>query len=214
MHSFSARECLMSSARTELHADDPHVPKRGGLMRWTTIVPGLLMLAAIVALWSTGVLERFNSPERIADVLRSARDAPLGVAYTVLAFVLGSLVLVPITVLIAGTLLVFGAARGFAFALLGMQLAAIVTYAVGRALGARVFDRVTGPRIARFRASLQRNAFAASIGARLLPVGNFTLINALIGSMRVPFFVFFCGSALGAAPGLFVFAFLADRLGR
>lgn len=202
----------MSSARSEIHSGERPVPKRGGRARWTAIVPGLITLVAIAVLWASGVFDRFDSPEHIAEALRHARDAPLGVAYTLLAFVLGTLVFVPITVLIAGTLLVFGPARGFAFALLGVQLASVATYLVGRALGARALDRFDGPRVQRFRASLHRNAFVASIGARLLPVGNFTLINVLIGSMRVPFFVFFCGTALGATPGLLVFAFVADRL--
>lgn len=188
------------------------MPQHGGWPRWTAFAPVAVTLLVIAALWAFGVFDRFDSPQRFAEALRGVRDAPLGVLYVVLAFVLGTLVFVPITVLIAGTLLVFGAARGFAIALLGIQLASVVTYACGRLLGARVFDRFNGPRIARFRASLQRNAFLASIAARLLPVGNFTMINALIGSMRVPFFVFFCGNAVGAAPGLFVFAFFADQL--
>jgi uncharacterized membrane protein YdjX (TVP38/TMEM64 family) len=93
-----------------------------------------------------------------------------------------------------------------------VQLAATTTYFVGRALGGRALDHLRGPRIQKLRSLLAEHAVRASAAARALPVGNFTLINWLIGGLKVPFRSFIAGNLLGTIPGLIVLAVFADRL--
>jgi phospholipase D1/2 len=172
-----------------------------------------LPLALALAVWALGGLERFDTPVEIAEAARAVRDRPLlGFASVMLGFGLGSLLFVPITVLIGGTLLTFDPMHGFFYALLGVQLAATTTYWCGRALGGRAVDYLSGPKIARFREQLRRHAFRASVIARLLPVGNFTLINWLIGGMRVPFAAFSAGTVVGVLPGLLAMSLFADQI--
>lgn len=187
-------------------------PSRSRLRRTLSVALPVLAVVGLVIAWRLGVLSRFDSPEKVAEALRSLRQNPWAFAYVVAAFGLGTLLFMPITVLIAGTLISFGPAHGFVYALAGVQLAGASTYWFGRLIGAGAFDMFTGPRLARFRDQLRTHALRASIAARLLPLGNFTLINWLIGGMRVPFWTFFLGNALGALPGVLVFALFADRL--
>jgi uncharacterized membrane protein YdjX (TVP38/TMEM64 family) len=149
----------------------------------------------------------------VADVLRSLRGSPLGIVYVLLGYALGTLIFMPITALIAGTLLALGPLHGFFYAFIGVQLAATTTYYCGRLLGARALDHLRGPRVRKLRALLREHAVRASAAARALPVGNFTLINWLIGGLKVPFRQFILGNALGALPGLIVLSVFADRLG-
>jgi phospholipase D1/2 len=118
----------------------------------------------------------------------------------------------PITALIAGTLLAFEPVRGFFYAFFGVQLAATTTYYCGRLLGGRALDHLSGPRIRKLQKLLREHAVRASAAARALPVGNFTLLNWLIGGLRVPFRWFILGNALGSLPGLLVLAIFANRL--
>ena len=59
--------------------------------------------------------------------------------------------------------------------------------------------------------ALQTHAFWASLLSRMAPVGNFTAMNMLAGSMRVPFVPFLVGSAVGAAPGALLISLFADQ---
>ena len=172
----------------------------------------LLPLLALLVVWLSGGLSRFDTPDEIANAFGTLRDNPYGLLYTLLAFGVGTLFFMPITALIAGALLAFGSLRGFCYAFLGVQLAAATTYYVGRALGGRALDQLRGPRIQRLRTLLQQHAVRASAAARALPVGNFTLINWLIGGMKVPFRSFIVGNVLGSTPGLIALAVFADRL--
>lgn len=172
----------------------------------------LLPLVILVAIYLCGGLERFDSADEIADALGKLRSDPFALAYVLLGYGLGTLLFMPITALIAGTLLAFEPVRGFFYAFVGVQLAATTTYYCGRLLGGRALDHVSGPRIRKLRALLREHAVRASAAARALPVGNFTLINWLIGGLRVPFRWFILGNALGSLPGLLVLAIFANRL--
>lgn len=172
----------------------------------------LIPIVAIVAVWQLSDLSLLRSPERVAEAVGAVRESPLGIAYVLAGFSAGTLVCVPITGLILGTILAFGPVHGFFYALLGTQTAAVCTYWAGRLSGSRALEYASGPRLSKLCEALRHRAFRASIIARLLPVGNFTVINVLAGSMRVPFRAFFFGNLIGVLPGLFFLTFFADRI--
>lgn len=172
----------------------------------------LLPFVALLAVWLSGGLSRFDTPEEVAEALQSLRGHPLGFAYVLLGYAVGTLLFMPITALIAGTLLAFGPLVGFFYAFIGVQLAATTTYYCGRILGGRALDHLRGPRVRKLRELLREHAVRASAAARALPLGNFTLLNWLIGGLKVPFRWFIVGNALGSLPGLLVLSLFADRL--
>jgi phospholipase D1/2 len=172
----------------------------------------LLPLIVLIVVWLSGGLRRFDSPEEVAVALRSLGDHRFALGYVLLGYGVGTLFFMPMTALIAGTLLAFEPVRAFFYAFLGVQLAATTTYFCGRLLGGRALDHLDGRRIQKLRTLLREHAVRASAAARALPVGNFTLLNWLIGGLRVPFRSFILGNALGALPGLLVMAVFADRL--
>jgi uncharacterized membrane protein YdjX (TVP38/TMEM64 family) len=68
------------------------------------------------------------------------------------------------------------------------------------------------PRMRRFRVELRRRSFAAIFGARLIPVGSFSLINLLAGALGVRFRSYFMGNLLGILPGILGLTLFAHRL--
>jgi uncharacterized membrane protein YdjX (TVP38/TMEM64 family) len=172
----------------------------------------LLPFVVLLVVWFSGGLSRFDTPEEVAGALRSLRGSPLALGYVLLGYAVGTLVFMPITALIAGTLLAFGPLVGFCYAFIGVQLAATTTYYCGRLLGGRALDHLRGPRVRKLRELLCEHAVRASAAARALPLGNFTLLNWLIGGLKVPFRWFIVGNALGTIPGLLVLSLFADRL--
>jgi uncharacterized membrane protein YdjX (TVP38/TMEM64 family) len=187
-------------------------PERTSAAGKLALFAPLIPLVVLAVVYLTGGLARFDSPDEVAEALRALRDDPFALGYVLLGYGLGTLLFMPITALIAGTLLAFEPVRGFLYAFIGVQLAATTTYYCGRALGGRALDHLHGPRIRKLRELLRENAVRASAAARALPVGNFTLINWLIGGLKVPFRWFILGNALGSLPGLLVLAIFANRL--
>jgi len=53
----------------------------------------------------------------------------------------------------------------------------------------------------------------AIVAARLLPVGNFSLINLLAGALQVRFPSYVVANVIGILPGILGFTLFADRLG-
>ena len=183
-------------------------PKR---LRLALLLP-LVPVVAIVAVWQLSDLSVLKSPERVAEAVGAVRGSPLGLVYVLVGFSIGTLLCVPITGLMIGTILAFGPFSGFLYAILGTQSAAVCTYWAGRLSGSRALEYASGPRLSKLCEALRHRAFRASIIARLLPVGNFTVINVLAGSMRVPFRAFFFGNLIGLLPGLTFLTFFADQI--
>lgn len=201
-----ARDARKPSQKAALDAP------RSGLTRARAWLAPLLPLTGVVLVFLFVDLRQFDSPERVAEAVRGLRESPLALPYVMLAFGCGTLVFFPVTALIAGTGLAFDATHGIVYALLGVLVGATTTYWSGRALGSHALDYLGGRRLARIREELCTRALRASIIARLLPVGNFTLINMLAGSLRVPFRAFFLGNLLGALPGIVAVVLLATKL--
>jgi uncharacterized membrane protein YdjX (TVP38/TMEM64 family) len=173
----------------------------------------LLALLVVAAVWQFTDLRTFDAA-RFAEVVRNLRESPAGFGYTLLAFAVGTLLFLPVTPLVLGTLFAFDPLRGFTYAALGVLLAASVTYGAGRLLGGAVVERLGGPRLEKVSQQLHANAFRASIAMRVLPVGHFTVINLLAGSLRIPFRWYFLGNIVGIVPSLLVTTLFADRLGQ
>jgi phospholipase D1/2 len=128
------------------------------------------------------------------------------------AYVIGSIFFVPVTILIFLTMILFKSLNGFFYALLGVHLAALSLYGVGRLVGRDTVRRVSGS----FMRSLNRSSGfretpRAAI-ANLLPLSPFTVVNLVAGASRVRLRAFLLGTLFGLTPGIIGIAFLAHRM--
>ncbi len=172
-----------------------------------------MLVPVLVVLWFWNSLpEHLSSTDRVTHLLTSVRQHPLGFLYVSVAYAVLSLAFVPITALIAATALVFDPLRAFIYALSGSLLSAAGAWAIGRAAGGHVLRYLDGPRLRKLRDQLHRHAFRATVVARLLPVGNFTVINLFAGALRVPLVPFLGGNLLGMSFGIGGLTLLADRV--
>lgn len=167
------------------------------------------MAAVIVAL---AVAWRFVpfTPEELLLHARAVRELPLAPLWVAAAYVLLGLVMFPFVALRLGTVLVFGPILGPIYALAAGTLSAFVGYSIGRRLGAGALER--SPRAEKIRARLAGRGVLAVAALRLVPLGPFTLVNAMAGAARVPRRDFVLGTALGTAPGLLVLAMAGASL--
>ncbi|MBS1150224.1 MAG: hypothetical protein H6Q89_1922 [Myxococcaceae bacterium] len=176
------------------------------------VLAAVAFLTGVAAIWHFADLSTFHSAAEVGRAVRAIGEGRLGFVYVPAGFALGTLLFLPVTALIGGTILAFDPVRGFAYSLIGALLGAALQYGVGRVLGSAAIDRISSPRAKQFTGQLRGHPFRSSLILHVLPFGSFTVINLLAGSVRMPFAGFLAGCALGLMPGLVLFTFLAGRV--
>ncbi len=175
---------------------------------------GGFAIVALILLWHVTPLAGLTDPETLSQRIGDWRNSTWTIPALALAFVVGSLVAFPITVLFILAAMLLGPWQGFLSALSGSLAGAAAGYGLGALLGRRMVDDVLG----RFRhsvdRSLQNNGVAAAALLRVVPVAPFTVINVLLGSSSLRFGDYMLGTVLGMTPGIAVITFLGDRLGQ
>jgi phospholipase D1/2 len=180
-----------------------------GLLRLVPIAVAVLLLALA---WGTTDLAGLAQPERLQQSLHGLEGTGWGPLLVIAAFVLGGMVMFPVTVLIAATAAAFGAWPGLAYAGAGALASAVAGYLIGLLAGESALRGLMGPRLHRIRDGIARRGIVAVATIRLVPIAPFTLVNLVAGAARIPVLDFVLGTALGLAPGLLVLSTLGDRL--
>jgi phosphatidylserine/phosphatidylglycerophosphate/cardiolipin synthase-like enzyme/uncharacterized membrane protein YdjX (TVP38/TMEM64 family) len=167
----------------------------------------LLLVAAVAAMWRwTPLYERFP-----LEAFARFEDRLLAPFVALAAFIVAGLVGVPLTVLIIATALLFATPLGTLYALLGALLSALVTYSAGRALRRDTVRRLAGVRLNAITRRLGRRGVLAIAILRLLPVGHYSIVNAVAGASRIPLRDFLLGTAIGVAPLIVLVFSFVDR---
>jgi len=137
------------------------------------------------------------------DAVRRWADGlgPAGAAVFVLGYAGLTLTPAPKNVLTVAAGLVWGFWPALGMVYVGALLGAAASFVIGRWLGREAVERLTGARIARLDAALAHRGFLAVLGARLVPVIPFTLINYGAGLTAVRPRAYAFGTALGIIPG-------------
>jgi phospholipase D1/2 len=187
------------SSREVVAAKRPAINKRRRL--WLAIAV-LVLLFGLSAAWRWTPLAEQIDIRRVTAWAFSLRDNPARGPIILAAYVIGSLLVVPITVLIIATALVFGPVQGLLYSFAGCFLGAGVTYAIGYFLGRDFIRQITGPKWQRVERKTAQTGILAVATLRLLPVAPFTIVNIISGAFQVPIRDYIIGSVLGLAPGI------------
>lgn len=171
----------------------PRLRGRGPWVRFAAL--GLLWAGAAVVVTTSGVGEVDALREQVAGA------GPLAPAEFAAVFAAVTLAPVPKNALSAGAGLLFGFGTGLVAVWAGAMLGAVTAFWLARALGRDAVTRLTGARMARADALLRRRGLLGVLGARLVPVVPFTLVNYASGLGPVRFTHYLSGTALGIIPG-------------
>ena len=161
---------------------------------WRLIVLVVFIAAVIVV----GLVVPMPSIEQVRGAADSAGTT--GVFVFVAGYAALTLTPMPKNVLSVAAGLTWGFAGGSLLVYLGALLGATLAFVV-RYLGRDAVERFTGARVARVDELLRRHGLATVIGARLIPVLPFTVINYTAGLTAVRRGDYALGTALGIIPG-------------
>jgi phospholipase D1/2 len=184
-------------------------PVRRSLVGWALVIAGLV---AVVAAWRLTPLRTLLSADRVAALGRSLAGHPAAPVAVIGGYLGGALVFFPISLLLGATALLFPAPAAIAYCMAGGLSSAAMTYGIGRLIGRFRPAWLQRPRVLRVSRQLRRRGIVAVIAARLLPVGNFSLINITAGAFGVRFRDYMIGNVIGLLPGVLALTLFADRI--
>ncbi|MDY6848934.1 MAG: VTT domain-containing protein [Thermodesulfobacteriota bacterium] len=184
----------------------PRESRKVGLNKIRTLLALVGAALLLSAAWHWTPLGEYLDLEQLrewAGWVKQSRFAPL---ILMLVYIVGGLVLLPITVLIVVTILTFGPWWGGGYALLGSLLSALVTYGVGRWVGRDAVRQFSGARLNKISKRLAQSGMLAVMAVRLLPVAPFTVVNLVAGASHIRFVDFLFGTLAGMGPGIITLA--------
>jgi uncharacterized membrane protein YdjX (TVP38/TMEM64 family) len=169
----------------------------------------LAMLAPVLVLsW----LCHAHAGATLRGALDYLRHVDHAAAYVAASYVLGGLLFVPISLLLAATVVVFDPYHAFVYGLLGTLLAATLAHAVGRTWRKATLRYLREQHVRQLYRGLREQAFRATVLARLIPAGNFTASNLLAGALNLAFGRFLLGNLVGLAFGIAWLVIFARRV--
>lgn len=176
----------------------------------------LLALVALGLAWQWLTMQDLLTADMLLALVEGSlawRDTPWAVLVVMGIYAGASLVMFPLSLLVAATGLLFGPLWGFAYALAGTLTASMLTWWVGRRLGRETLLRHGGPRLHGLSRYLAGRGIRTMTLVNLLPLAPFTLTNMMAGAFRLRFRDYMIGSTLGIAPGLAAVTLLGSQLG-
>ncbi len=176
---------------------------------------GLSVLAAmglLAAAWRWTDLGQLLDLEALVTHAQALGQSPLAILAVMAGYTVGGLLVLPITVLLAATIIAFGPWLGALSALAGSLMSATTLFVLGRTLGSYRIRRWAGSRVELLSRRLAERGFWAVVLVRLLPIAPFSIINLVAGASPVSLRNFVLGTSLGMLPGIAIMATFVGRV--
>lgn len=169
-------------------------------------------LLGLAAAWRWSPLGQWLNVENLVDLISAFNGEATAPWLMLGGYVLGGLLVVPITLLIAVTVMVFGPVKGAVYSLIGALLSAAMVFGIGHLLGRGKVRRLAGSHINRLSQRLARQGILTIVVLRLLPIAPYTIVNLVFGTSHIRLRDFMLGTALGMTPGIIAIAFFVDSV--
>ncbi|RAW07509.1 phospholipase [Halomonas elongata] len=176
----------------------------------------LLALVSLGLLWQWLAMQDLLTVDSLMALAQGSvawRDTSWAVLVVIAVYAGASLVMFPLSLLVALTGLLFGPWWGFAYALAGTLAASVLTWWIGRRLGRDALLRHGGKHLKGLSRYLSGRGIRTMTVVNLLPLAPFTLTNMMAGAFHLRFRDYMIGSTLGIVPGLVGVTLLGSQLG-
>jgi phospholipase D1/2 len=186
---------------------DQFVPKdrtRPLIGRYAALGVLALLVVGVAGLWHWTPLGDYLNLKSLTHATRDVQSLPLAPVWIVLGYVAAAVMSVPVTLLIASMGIVFGAAWGGTYALIGTTIAAALSFRLGHWLGRDAVRKLAGARVNRLSERVAKRGIVAVVVLRLLPVAPFAIVNLVAGASHIRMRDFMIGTMLGMGPGIFL----------
>jgi len=195
-------------------ASDSGSSRRGRVRKallWIVVAASVAaLLTAVIAIVVRSGVWTADIPQ-LLDRASAWSASPIAPLAMLAGFIVGGLVVFPVNILIAASIVLFGPIAGASYALAGSVLSAAVLYEIGRSFPEGAFARLVGAHGERLRQRVARHGFLAIVVVRLLPIAPYSIVSVAAGAVRIARIPYLAGTALGMLPGVLLYAFFIDR---
>ena len=168
---------------------------------WVKAAGFAAVLACLAALWKFTPLAEFLDPQRITAWAQRFGDSSWAPLAVMAAYTPACLTMFPRPLITLFAVVAFGPWLGFVYAMLGVELAAWITYVGGQRLDRGTVRRLAGRKLNRIVDVLRRRGLLAITALRLVPLAPFALEGVVAGAVRIKPWHFLLGTAIGLLPG-------------
>ena len=182
------------------------VRKHGHRKLWQVLLILLFMLG-LAAAWRWTPLVNWLNLDTLTAWAAKLRGHPGAPLIVISAYLVGSLVLIPVMFMILATAFTFGPVTGFFYSLVGCLVSSAFTYGIGRILGRDTIRRFAGTRVNCLSRRLGRHGVMTSALIHMLPIVPFTIVNMVSGASHIHLWHFLLGTSLGMTPGILIIVF-------
>lgn len=179
---------------------------------WGKIALAVLVMVGVAAAWRFTPLADYFNAHRIAGWARAARATRWAPVVLILAYTPAAFLLFPRPLLTLASVIAFGAYLGFAYAVVGILAAALVTYAVGRFVSYDKVKRIAGDTMDDAKQIFRGHAIVGVLAANMVPVPPFGVQGVIAGSMKLNVWQYLLGTLLSLLPGAVMLAIFGHQL--
>lgn len=194
----------------KLFSPDEH--NRSRLQWWMKGLIAIGVLIGLTASWKYTPLSALLEPQEITAWAREVGDTWWAPLLVIAAYSPASVVMFPRPVITLFAVVAFGPWLGFGYAMLGIQLAAWLSYVAGGRLNRGTVRRVAGHRLNSIIEVLRRRGLIAITALRLVPLAPFSVEGVVAGALRIKLWHFMLGTAIGILPGTLAATVFGDQL--
>lgn len=168
---------------------------------WTRIAIVAAVVAGLAALWRLTPLADLLDARQIAAWAREFGGQWWAPLVTMLAYTFAAATMFPRPLITLFAVVAFGPWMGFVYAMLGIELAAWITFIAGRLFNRDTVRRVAGVRLNEMIQVLRRRGLLAITALRLVPLAPFAVEGIVAGAVGLKLWHFMLGTAIGMLPG-------------
>lgn len=168
-----------------------------------------LLLCGVVWYWTP--LREWLVPDRVAALAAPLRSGTAGPLLWAAVFTVAGLLMVPLSVLVVASALLFGPLLGSVVSFCAAVASSVGGYLLGRWLWRDAVQYFAGARLARISREIGKRGIVSMMAVRMVPIAPFTVVNMVAGATHVSLRDFTLGTAVGVIPGIAGLSIVADR---
>lgn len=179
-------------------------------------IRSLLVMVGLIA--TVGVMVVFGrewlglDQEALNDIMARVSRSPLAIVGVIATFCVLALTGFPQTLLIAGTVAVFGATQGAMYSWIATMCSSTLTFGLGHAFGGRFVRSLSAGRASTMIKVVQNHGLVASMIVRVTPSAPFIVVNAVCGAAHIPIWKFWFGTGIGIVPKILFLSLFTEQV--
>ncbi len=166
----------------------------------TSLGVTLALLGFVVLMLFYGIEWLGLDQAAINNIMFKVEESPFALIGVIAVFCALALTGFPQTLLIAGTVAVFGARDGAVNAWIATMCSSTLTFMLGHIFGGRFVKNLSAGRAATMIEVVRHHGLLASMIVRVTPSAPFIVINAICGAANIAIWKFWVGTGIGILP--------------